>query len=89
MKVTSDNGFSPLAPLRNTRPSQTTQVGDVEKADKVEFSAVLQGIRQPQTTESSSRSEKVESLKADIADGNYHPDLKQVAVSFLKAFITG
>ena len=89
MKVTGDNGFGPLAPLRNTRSSQTTQDGEVEKADKVEFSAVLQGIRQPQAGEPAGRSEKVQALKAEIASGSYHPDLKKVAVSFLRTFLKG
>jgi len=55
--------------------------------DQVQFSSVLQDVHKAQAAKGSSsaaRADKVQQLKAQIADGSYQPDLDKVASSLLQ-----
>jgi negative regulator of flagellin synthesis FlgM len=61
--------------------------GESQGKDQVQFSSVLQDVQKAQSTSGSSkaqRNERVEEIKAQIAEGSYHPDLNKVANSLLQ-----
>jgi negative regulator of flagellin synthesis FlgM len=61
-----------------------------QNPDQVQFSAVLQDVhkaKQAQSSMSTERAEKVEALKAQIAEGSYKPDLQKVAASLLQFIV--
>jgi negative regulator of flagellin synthesis FlgM len=74
------------------------QAGDAQKTAKTEgkegisFASTLQGAAQAQgagKAEDAERAAKVQQLKAQIASGQYDPDLKQVASSLLRFLVEG
>ncbi|MDR3089256.1 MAG: flagellar biosynthesis anti-sigma factor FlgM [Desulfobulbaceae bacterium] len=67
------------------------KAGEHAMGDKVVFSDILQEVNRAQEGQAvaeSGRAEKVAALKAQVADGSYQPDLKQVAVSLVR-FLEG
>ncbi len=91
-KIFGDKGVGPVDGIKKARKIETPkeQAGSPPK-DKVEFSAVLQEVnraREAAGMTGSSRAEKIEALKAQIASGNYRPDPEKVAESLLR-FLAG
>lgn len=61
-----------------------------QSSDQVQFSTVLQDVNKAQEATASStteRADRVQELKAQIADGSYKPDLNKVASSLLEFLI--
>ena len=81
--------------IGNLKKSQNVQVDKAGKAtgeDKVQFSSVLQDVHKAQNagkTGSSERTERIQEIKAQIADGSYEPDLKKVSASLLQFLVEG
>lgn len=76
---------------KTPKPSETTNT-EGSKTDKVEFSSVLQDVNKTnaaQQSSSSERAERVEQLRAQIADGSYKPDLEKVASSLVQFLLEG
>ena len=74
------------------------QAGETQKSSKTEgkgsvsFSSALQGATAPQSagsTEDAARAARVQELKAQVANGQYEPDLNKVASSLLKFLVEG
>jgi negative regulator of flagellin synthesis FlgM len=60
--------------------------------DKVRFSTVLQDVNKAKAASQSGnteRAERVQQLKAQIAEGSYQPDLKKVSASLLQFLVEG
>lgn len=82
------------APLTNIRSGSKTSAskpaGKTSRGDSVQFSEVLQNVgkaNQVSATETSPRAERIQALKAQIAAGEYRPDLEKVASSLLKFLV--
>ena len=74
------------------RPGETAQAGKTGGAEGTSFSAALQGATQAQATgrpEDAARAARVQELKAQVASGQYQPDLTRVASSLLKFLAEG
>lgn len=87
-------GGKGLGPLNETRGSQKIaadkQTGKSQRGDRVEFSDVLQQASQTgktQGTAHAARAEKLQTLKQQIANGEYRPDLEKVAARLLKFIV--
>lgn len=89
MTIKNISGNPGVAPLAGPKSGQKTKSGKADPAaatDRVEFSAVLQKIGRPGEVTASAdvqRAQKLAQLKAQIASGNYQPDLTKVAASLL------
>lgn len=89
MTIKNISGNPGVAPLAGTKSGQKTKAVKGEQAaatDRVEFSAVLQKIGRPGEVAASAdvqRAQKVAQIKAQVASGNYQPDLTKVAASLL------
>jgi negative regulator of flagellin synthesis FlgM len=77
--------------IGNVKKTQKTQADAKTEgktgADQVQFSSVLQDVHKAQAAKNGSNSERadrVQELKAQIADGSYRPDLDKVATSLLQ-----
>jgi negative regulator of flagellin synthesis FlgM len=60
--------------------------------DKVQFSTVLQDVNKAKAASASGnteRAERVQQLKAQIAEGSYQPDLNKVSASLLQFLVEG
>ena len=81
--------------IANLKKSQNPQVDKATKTsgeDKVQFSSVLQDVHKAQNTIKSGnteRTERIQEIKAQIADGSYEPDLKKVSASLLQFLVEG
>ncbi len=81
--------------IGNLKKSQNAQVDKTTKAsgeDKVQFSSVLQDVHKAQNTiktGNTERTERIQEIKAQIADGSYEPDLKKVSASLLQFLVEG
>ena len=74
-----------IGSIKKSDKAQTGKAGgSVQDADQVQFSSVLQDVNRAQSADSSSRSERVDELKSQIADGSYQPDLNKVASNLLQ-----
>ena len=74
------------------RPGETAQAGKSGGAEGASFSAALQGATQAQAAgrpEDAARAARVQELKAQVASGQYQPDLTRVASSLLKFLAEG
>jgi negative regulator of flagellin synthesis FlgM len=89
----NDQGIGPVGGVKSPRKTETSRAADsTDTVDKVAFSSVLQEVnrvRQTQPAGDSERTEKIQALKAQIADGSYRPDLTKVASSLLKFIVEG
>lgn len=74
------------------------QSGDAQKTAKTEgkegtsFASALQGATMNQGTgkiEDAARAARVQELKAQVANGQYEPDLNKVASSLLRFLVEG
>ncbi len=83
--------FGPISGVKKTQKPQKTQAtGTAQTADKVQFSSVLQEAQRTKGTDSAASAEraaKVETLKQQIAEGSYQPDLQKVAASLLRFLV--
>ena len=73
------------------RPDDTAPTGKTGGVEGSSFSAALQGAAQAQGAgrpEDAARAARVQELKAQVANGQYQPDLTRVASSLLK-FLAG
>jgi negative regulator of flagellin synthesis FlgM len=73
------------------RSDDTAPAGKTGGVEGSSFSAALQGATQAQGTcrpEDVARAARVQELKAQVANGQYQPDLTRVASSLLK-FLAG
>lgn len=90
-QIIGGKGFGPLNEARGSRkaaPKDSAEKG--VRSDRVEFSDVLQNasrVAKTEATAESSRNEKVQELKQQIASGQYRPDLEKVAASLLKFIV--
>jgi len=84
-------GVGGLAQIGAMKKAEKTQAGkkpgESQGKDQVQFSSVLQDVQKAQTSSSAmqaGRNERVQELKAQIADGSYQPDLNKVATSLMQ-----
>lgn len=73
---------------QSNQPGKKTQ--SKQGADQVQFSDVLQDVHKAKGTNSdmnTERAERVQNLKAQIAEGSYKPDLQKVATSLLQFIV--
>jgi negative regulator of flagellin synthesis FlgM len=93
VKIDGNTPFDPMGQVRKTQAGQTVKSTDKKQpSDRVDFSTVLQEVssaKETGPTGAISRSERVESLKEQIANGTYNPDLVKVAASLLKFIVGG
>lgn len=85
-------GPNQIGSLKKTQKPSSDKKTEASQADKVEFSSVLQGVNKANAAQQSAnaeRAEKVEQLKAQIADGSYKPDLEKVASSLVQFLLEG
>jgi negative regulator of flagellin synthesis FlgM len=87
-RIIGGKGYGPLAGVKkNQGAEQKKESGKASSGDRVDFSTALQNASQAQevaSTQSSARAEKLQTLKAQIASGQYRPDLEKVAERMLK-----
>lgn len=80
-------GFGPLGSInRAGKSASAKKTGEAGKSDRVDFSTALQQASKTQAagaTQETTRVEKLQALKAQIASGTYKPDLEKVAASVL------
>jgi negative regulator of flagellin synthesis FlgM len=72
---------------KTQKPQADSKTEGKSEADKVQFSSVLQDVHKAQAAKQSSdsaRADRVQELKAQIAEGSYKPDLNKVATSLLQ-----
>jgi negative regulator of flagellin synthesis FlgM len=77
---------------KTQKPQADAKTEGKTEADKVQFSSVLQDVHKAQAAKKSSdsaRADRVQELKAQIADGSYRPDLDKVASSLLQFMFKG
>jgi negative regulator of flagellin synthesis FlgM len=84
-------GVGGLGQIGAMKKAEKTQAGkkpgESQGKDQVQFSSVLQDVQKAQTSSSAmqaGRNERVQELKAQIADGSYQPDLNKVATSLMQ-----
>ena len=85
-------GPGQIGGIKKTQVTQTAKKAEGMPADKVQFSSVLQDVHKAQTmrgASSTERAERVQELKAQIAEGTYEPDLQKVATSLLQFLVEG
>jgi negative regulator of flagellin synthesis FlgM len=81
--------------IGNLKKSPNTQVDKANKTgseDKVQFSSILQDVHKAQSADKSGNSERtdrIQEIKAQIADGSYKPDLEKVSASLLQFLVQG
>ncbi len=79
--------------IGNLKKSQITQTDKTNKLageDKVEFSTVLQDVHKAKSAAKSgdaARIDRIQEIKAQIADGSYEPDLQKVSASLLQFLV--
>lgn len=90
-KIYGNNGTGPISGLGGVRKPQSAKAQEQEKVgDRVDFSSVLQQVnraRETAGTTETQRMDKVQELKAQIAQGSYKPDLDKVAESLMKYIV--
>jgi len=81
-------GLAQIGAMKKADKTQTgKKSGESQGKDQVQFSSVLQDVQKAQTSSSAmqaGRNERVQELKAQIADGSYQPDLNKVATSLMQ-----
>jgi len=79
-------GLGQIGAMKKAEKSQAGKKPE-SQGDQVQFSSVLQDVQKAQTTSAatnSGRNERVQELKAQVADGSYQPDLNKVATSLMQ-----
>ena len=85
-------GPGQIGSIKKTQVAKTDKKTEAGQTDKVQFSSVLQDVHKAQAARGGSpsdRAERVQELKAQIADGTYEPDLQKVASSLLQFLVEG
>lgn len=84
-------GLGQIGAMKNAEKTQASKKpGEKQGKDQVQFSSVLQDVQKAQTSSGSiqsQRNERVQEIKAQIAEGSYHPDLNKVASSLMQFLI--
>jgi negative regulator of flagellin synthesis FlgM len=86
-KVFGNNGIGPLDRTKNRGQAKKAEQTGPSGSDRVQFSDTLQQVKQAKSAGASTdvqRSEKLQALKEQIADGSYRPDSRKVAASLLQ-----
>lgn len=90
-RIYGGKGPGPLSEARGGRKAEPSKQTDKsQRGDRVEFSDVLQQASQANKAQApleTARSEKLQTLKQQIASGEYRPDLEKVAASLLKFIV--
>ena len=85
--IFGNQGVSPVAASKGVHKTKAQPGAAAQKKDQVNFSNILQEVSRAKASSSPAdvqRAEKVAQLKAQIASGEYQPDLHKVAASLLK-----
>jgi len=85
-RINSNSGLNPLNNINRNGSTGQAQKNSAAKGDRVDFSQALQNasqVRQAGEAQDTARAEKIQALKAQIAEGTYQPDLNKVASSLL------
>ncbi len=80
-------GINQINNLKKNEQSAGTRKTGETQTDKVEFSTVLQDINKANVAapkHNADRAERIEQLRAQIAEGSYQPDPEKVASSLLQ-----
>jgi len=83
-------GSQQIGNLKKSPNTQTDKTNKLAGKDKVEFSSVLQDVHKAQSTAKSGNAERIDriqEIKAQIADGSYEPDLQKVSASLLQFMV--
>ena len=92
-KIFGSSGIGPIDRTKAKGQLNKSGQNDASNAvDRVQFSDTLQQVRQSQNVGGNAdvqRSEKLQALKAQIADGSYRPDSRKVAASLLQFLAEG
>jgi negative regulator of flagellin synthesis FlgM len=86
-KIFGNQGLGSVAGAKGAQKATPQKTSGPQKKDQVNFSSILQEVSQTRSTSSVAdlqRTEKLVSLKEQIASGAYQPDLHKVAASLLK-----
>lgn len=75
--------------IGNIRPTQTNKANEVGSKDGAQFASALESAKEASasTDVDSARATKIAELKAQVADGSYQPDMKQVSSSLLSFIV--
>jgi negative regulator of flagellin synthesis FlgM len=87
--IGSKNIASVLETKRLPSDKALKKTGKASGVDQVKFSSVLQEMQRTQETSSvagTERAQKIQTLKEQIAEGSYQPDLEKVAASLVDFF---
>lgn len=85
--IYGNQNVGPLAGTKGAQKAKSSKLDQAPPTDRVEFSAVLQKIARPGEVAGAvdvQRAQRVAEIKAQVASGNYQPDLTKVAASLLK-----
>lgn len=90
-RIGGNKGFGPLDGIKKQpRTESKKESGKGALSDRVDFSSILQGATQAKevaSSQASARAEKLQTLKGQIASGQYRPDLEKVAERMLKFIV--
>ncbi|MBW1637138.1 MAG: flagellar biosynthesis anti-sigma factor FlgM [Deltaproteobacteria bacterium] len=85
-------GPGQIGNLKKTSNAQTDPVDKVAGRDKVQFSSVLQDVHKAQSEGEPGnieRTERIQQIKQQVAEGSYEPDLNKVSASLLQFLVEG
>ncbi len=92
-KIFGNRGIEPLDKTKaRGQEKKAEQAAPSTGSDRVRFSDTLQQVRQAKETAGTGevqRSDKLATLKEQIASGSYRPDARKVAASLLKFIAEG
>ena len=90
-RIIGGKGYGAINGVRTPAKTESKkETGKTAASDQVSFSSVLQNATQTQevaSSQASARAEKLQTLKSQIASGQYHPDLEKVAERMMKFII--
>ncbi|PID45628.1 MAG: flagellar biosynthesis anti-sigma factor FlgM [Proteobacteria bacterium] len=79
-----------IGSIKETVNTGSSKTGEASKSDRVEFSSVLNEVknsRSSMSAEEAERAARVAALKQQVADGSYKPDIQKVATSLLQFLV--
>ncbi len=85
-------GRSQIGSLNIGQTGESQKTSKSGSKDSASFSSALEGVTASQgsgTVENAERTARVQELKAQVASGEYDPDLNKVASSLLKFLVEG
>jgi len=90
-RIIGGKGYGPLNGVRaQAKAEPKKESGKATASDRVDFSSLLQEASQQQdvaTSATSARAEKLQTLKNQIASGQYRPNLEKVAERMMKFIV--